>query len=171
VAKAAQNAPDPAVDVSTATPFRAVGFLVSTLGYAVARRFAKALEPAGLEPREFALLRVVGVAEGQSQHALGERLQIAPSRMVAIVDALEARGLLERRQNPNDRRARALYLTGAGRRKLKQAFALAVEHERELCAGLSGQEREQLIDLLTRLADGIGLPREVHSAFSDAVSG
>ena len=53
-------------------------------------------------------------AEGQSQQAIGERLQIPPSRMVAFVDALEARSLLERRHNPHDRRTRELHLTEAG---------------------------------------------------------
>ncbi|MGH2879628.1 MAG: MarR family transcriptional regulator [Solirubrobacteraceae bacterium] len=55
---------------------------------------------------------------GASQQAIGERLQIPPSRMVAFVDALEQRGLLERRANPEDRRARALYLTDEGRELL-----------------------------------------------------
>ena len=88
-------------------PFRAVGFTLSSVGYAVARRFRETLMPLELEPREFALLRAVGAAEGQSQQAIGERLQIPPSRMVAFVDALEARSLLERRHNPLDRRTRA----------------------------------------------------------------
>src|SRR5581483_9559031 len=95
----------------------------SSLGYAVSRRFHTTLEPLSLEPREFALLRAVAPAEGASQQAIGERLQIPASRMVAFVDALEARGLLERRPNPNDRRARALYLTDDGRALLASAFA------------------------------------------------
>jgi hypothetical protein len=57
-------------------PFRSVGFTISTIGYAVSRRFHEALEPLALEPREFALMRAVGASEGQSQQAIGERLQI-----------------------------------------------------------------------------------------------
>src|ERR1700688_1332530 len=124
-------------------PFRSVGFTVSTIGYAVASRFREILAPLGLEPREFALLRVVQAAEGESQQAIGERLQIPPSRMVAFIDALEARSLIERRHNPEDRRTRALHLTPAGREMRDGAFALALAHEQRLCAGLSGTEREQ----------------------------
>src|ERR1700761_4323290 len=62
-------------------PFRSVGFTLSTTGYAVASRFRELLAPLGLEPREFALLRVVAAAEGHSQQAIGERLRIPPSRM------------------------------------------------------------------------------------------
>ncbi len=144
-------------------PFRSVGFTLSTTGYAVASRFRELLAPLGLEPREFALLRVVAAAEGHSQQAIGERLRIPPSRMVAFVDALEARGLIERRHNPNDRRTRELYLTDEGRALLGRAFSEAVAHERSICADLSEQEREQLLDLLARVARSLGLPPGVHA--------
>jgi len=150
-------------------PFRAVGFTVSSVGYAVARRFRETLAPLRLEPREFALLRAVGAAEGQSQQAIGERLSIPPSRMVAFVDALEERSLLERRHNPHDRRARELHLTSAGQELLERAFKLAVEFELQLCAELNGEEREQLLDLLQRVGGQLGLaPAAGHSAFADA---
>jgi DNA-binding MarR family transcriptional regulator len=157
------GSPSPAATV----PFRSVGFTISTTGYAVARLFRQILAPLELEPREFALLRAVGASEGQSQQAIGERLQIPASRMVAFVDALEARGLLERRQNKLDRRARALHLTKNGANLLARAFALAAAHERDLCVGLSDAEREQLLDLLQRVGDRLGLPPGVHSALAD----
>ena len=148
-------------------PYQSVGFTISTAGYAIARRFREILAPLQLEPREFALLRAVAASEGLSQQAIGERLQIPASRMVAFVDALAARGLLERRQNQEDRRAHALHLTAEGHRLLEQAFTLAVAHERDICADLSATEREQLLTLLQRVAARLGLPRGVHSALAD----
>ena len=148
----------------SSVPFHSVGFTVSTIGYAVARRFREILAPLELEPREFALLRAVSASEGESQQAIGERLQIPPSRMVAFIDGLEQRGLLERRLNPDDRRTRALHLTDAGRDLLGRAFAVAVAHERDLCADLSDDEREQLLSLLERVGARIGLPPGVHAA-------
>lgn len=153
-----------------ARPFRSVGFTLSSIGYAVARRFREALAPVALEPREFALLRSVGFDEGRSQQELADRLQIPPSRMVAFVDALEQRGLLERRLNPDDRRARALYLTDEGRRVLERAFALAVAHEETLCAGLTDAERDQLIELTERVGTELGIPAGApvaHAALRD----
>ena len=146
--------------------FHSVGFTVSTIGYAVSRAFHRILEPLELEPREFALLRAVDANEGQSQQAIGERLQIPSSRMVAFVDALEARGLIERRHNPADRRTRALHLTADGRELMNRAFAVAVEHERNLCSELPGAEREQLIEMLQRVGQQVGLPGGVHAAHS-----
>ncbi len=155
------------VSPDSSVPFRSVGFTISTAGYAIARRFKEILAPLDLEPREFALLRAVAASEGQSQHSVGARLQIPPSRMVAFVDALEHRCLLERRPNPSDRRSHALYLTDAGHELLARAFTLAVEHERDLCAELNAEEREQLLELLQRVAVRLGLAPGVHSALAD----
>jgi DNA-binding MarR family transcriptional regulator len=150
--------------IDARVPFHTVGFTVSSIGHAVARRFKETLAPLELEPREFALLRAVGADEGQSQQAIGERQQIPPSRMVAFVDALQERGLLERRLNPHDRRTRALYLTDSGRELLLRAFALATAVERDLCADLSSSEREELIDLLWRVGLRLGVAPGTHSA-------
>jgi DNA-binding MarR family transcriptional regulator len=161
----ATEEPAPAAHaLDTHAPFRVVGFTVSSIGYAVARRFRETLAPLDLEPREFALLRAVATAEGQSQQAIGERLQIPASRMVAFVDGLEGRALLERRHNPQDRRTRELYLTPAGRQVLERAFKLAVSLERSLCADLSSDEREQLLDLLQRVGSQLGLEAGTHAA-------
>jgi DNA-binding MarR family transcriptional regulator len=146
----------------------AVGFVLSSTGYAVARRFRETLAPLELEPREFALLRAVGAAEGQTQQAIGERLGIPASRMVAFVDALEARKLLERRANPIDRRARALHLTSAGSKLLNRAFVAASGLEQHLCATLSTAERAQLLELLGRVARQLGLASGASSTHAHA---
>ena len=145
-----------------------VGFALSTTGYAIGRRFRETLAPLGLEPREWALLRAVATSEGSSQQAIAARLQIPPSRMVALLDALEARGLVERRLNPADRRTRALYLPPAGRSLLERAFALASALEQDLCADLSAAEREQLLALVGRVAARLGLSPDAHAALADA---
>jgi DNA-binding MarR family transcriptional regulator len=148
-------------------PFRGVAFNLSSLGYAVSKGFKEILEPFELHPREFAVLRAVGFQEGQTQQALGERLQIPPSRMVSIVDELEGRGFLERHPNPADRRVRELHLTAAGRKALDQAFAEAVAFEQQVTAPLSAAERKQLLDLLDRVAANLGLGPGAHSALRE----
>jgi DNA-binding MarR family transcriptional regulator len=153
-------------DPSCVRPGAGVGFLISQLGFLISGRFKGILTPLGLEPRHFLVLRHLANAEGSSQHALGQALQIPASRMVGIVDALEQRGLVERRANLSDRRARALHLTVEGRRVLNRAFQLAVEHERAICAGLSAEERDQLIGLLGRLTLVRELVPGVHPALT-----
>jgi DNA-binding MarR family transcriptional regulator len=145
-------------------PFRAVGFLLSQLGFQTSKRFAERLAPLELNPRTFALLRHIESDEGRSQHALAELLRVPPSRMVVLLDELEKRGLVERRPHPTDRRARSLYLTAAGKRLLGKAKKAGAEHEKELTADLSGAEREQLLELLGRVAASQDLAAGVHPA-------
>ena len=143
-------------------PPRSVGFLISQLGFLSSRGFMEALAPAGIDPREFLLMRFVAASEGQSQQALAERLAIPPSRMVALVDHLEESGLLERRADPEDRRVRGLHLTRKGRGALERAGKIAIDYETRLCAGINREERELLIDLLQKLQKGQTVLRGVH---------
>ena len=148
-------------------PFRSVAFMLSSLGYAVSRRFHQVLEPLELEPGEFALLRAVAASEGEPQNALAERLRISPSWMVAIVDDLEIRELLERRPHARDRRVRNLHLTAAGRKLLKQAERKAQQFDRQVTDPLSEAEVEQLFDLLQRVAAGLDLQPGAHAALRE----
>lgn len=152
---AARN-PKPA-EVQT-PPFRSAAFLLSSLGFAVSRRFHEVLGPLELEPGEFALLRAVSASDGEPQNALAERLHISPSWMVAIVDDLERRGLLERRPHARDRRVRNLHLTTVGKKLLRQAERRAQQFDRQVTDALTEAELEQLLGLLQRVAAGLDLP-------------
>lgn len=142
-------------------------FLLSQVGFHSSRLWKERMARLDLDPREVVLLRHVAAAEGQSQQALAEALQIPPSRMVALVDGLEQRRLLERRPIPRDRRIRALHLSREGRRVLRKVMDASAEHEAELCTGLNATQREQLIALLSRLAAEHGLPTGVHPGVAD----
>jgi DNA-binding MarR family transcriptional regulator len=157
----------PTVDPAKTPPFRAVGFLLSSLGYAASRGFHRKLEPLGLDPRGFSVLRSVGFNQGQSQQALASALAIPASRMVAILDTLEERGLLERRMRDTDRRSRAVHLTDAGNALLKKAFQIAAAHEAYVCEGLSADDRDTLIGLLDRIASHLGLLPGTHQAMRE----
>jgi DNA-binding MarR family transcriptional regulator len=75
-----------------------------------------------------------------------------PSSMVSTIDELEAKGLVERRPHPTDRRAYALHITDPGREALTRGRKVAGEAQRELLAPLSDVERETLQGLLLRLS-------------------
>jgi len=139
-------------------PFRSVAFLLSSLGFAISRQFQRVLEPLELEPSEFALLRAVAASDGQPQNALAERLNISPSWMVAVVDELERRELIERRPHARDRRVRNLHLTVAGKKLLKQAERRAQQFDRQVSDPLNDAELTQLLDLLQRVATSLDLP-------------
>jgi len=148
-------------------PFGGIAFNLSSLGYAVSRGFHAILAPFELHPREFAVLRAVGFQEGQTQQALADRLQIPRSRMVSVVDELEARGLVERHPNPDDRRVRELFLAGEGRTLLDRAFAEALAYEEQVGAKLTAAERQQLLDLLGRVSSNLGIGDGAHAALRE----
>jgi DNA-binding MarR family transcriptional regulator len=148
-------------------PFRSVAFLLSSLGYAISRRFHEVLGPLELEPGEFALLRAVAANEGEAQNALAERLHISPSWMVAIVDQLERRELLERKPHARDRRVRNLNLTATGKKLLKQAERQAQQFDRQVTDPLSEAELQKLLDLLERVAAALDLQPGAHAALRE----
>jgi DNA-binding MarR family transcriptional regulator len=148
-------------------PFRSVAFMLSSLGYAVSRRFHEVLRPLGLEPGEFALLRAVAASNGEAQNALAERLHISPSWMVAVVDDLEKRGLLERKPHARDRRVRNLHLTSAGKKLLRQAERQAEQFDRQVGEELGEADLQHLLDLLDQVAAGLELEPGAHAAMRE----
>ncbi len=150
---------------SDSDPTVGLGFLLSQVGAHAAAKFAERLEPMGLKPAHAGILKVVKHADGLSQQALGERLGIFPSRLVAVLDQLEQRGLVERRDSPTDRRSYALYLTEAGRGAIEQIELIAREHQHALCTALEESERTQLAGFLNRIAAEQGLTPGVHPGF------
>ena len=87
-----------------------------------------------------------------SQRDLSEFLRLDPSQVVALVDDLESRGLVERQPDPADRRANVVVASDAGRALHQRAAEATRAAERELHGDVSEQERAVLIDLLSRIA-------------------
>src|SRR5882757_2716613 len=143
-----------------------LAFLLSQVGIHASSRFAARLAEVDLQPPLFRVLNLIDTAEGRSQQAIATAVQAPPSRMVGFVDELEQRGLVERRADPKDRRVRALYLTPAGREALARGREIAHQHEAELTQGLSGPERERLVELLRKVVDVQAIGKGVHPGFS-----
>lgn len=128
-------------------------------------QFAERLGVLGLAPPDAGILRLLRVAPGLSQQELAARLKIHPSRLVALLDDLEKRMLVERRPNPEDRRLYSLYLTKEGGDLLQQIGRVAQQHQEALLSALTFEERETLGGLLLRIADQQGLARGVHPGY------
>ena len=143
-----------------------VAFLLSQVGIHASQRFARRIAEIDLQPPQFRVMNMVDAVEGRSQQAIAETIGAPPSRMVAIVDELEARGLIERRPHPGDRRVHALYLTAAGRRLLARGRKIALEHEEELMKGLSAADRRRLVALLQKVVEDQGIGSGVHPGLS-----
>jgi DNA-binding MarR family transcriptional regulator len=73
--------------------------------------------------------------------------------MVATVNELADRELVERAPDPSDRRRNIVSLTAAGKRQLRRLEKQLAECQDELLAPLSPEERQRLTELLSRLLD------------------
>jgi DNA-binding MarR family transcriptional regulator len=146
-------------------PQLGTAFLLAQLGAHATARFAARVAELDLDPAQTGILHLIAREPGQSQQALAAQLGVVPSRVVGLLDTLEARELLERRRHPGDRRNHALHLTEPGLRLLEQIRALAVEHEAELTAVLNPVEHAELTGLLRKIADAQGLTPGVHPGY------
>jgi MarR family transcriptional regulator, lower aerobic nicotinate degradation pathway regulator len=88
-----------------------------------------------------------------SQADLGRSCGLDRSDVTAAVNDLQARGLLERRPDPHDRRRNTVLITDGGRAHLVQLERQVTAAQEKFLAPLSPVERSLLITLLTRLAD------------------
>ncbi|WP_405789091.1 MarR family winged helix-turn-helix transcriptional regulator [Streptomyces sp. NBC_01367] len=98
-----------------------------------------------------------------SQATLSARTGIHRSDLVAVINELAARELVERAPDPEDRRRNVITLTPHGRRHLRTLEQILAAAQEELLAPLSAGEREQLTRLLGRIVD--------HHAYGEAVMG
>jgi DNA-binding MarR family transcriptional regulator len=131
---------------------------------ALARRFfqvcttaaAESVADAGLTPQEFAVLAYVNRLVGEpdiDQSSLAERLGVDRNNTSLLVERLESKGLLERRVNGEDRRARLVRLTPRGEKLHNRLYPKAFAGQQRILASLKPAEREMLLDLLVRVIE------------------
>lgn len=104
----------------------------------------------GLHYRALTTLHQFGPA---SQATLGRRSGIHLSDLVATINQLADRNLVQRTPDPTDRRRNIITITPAGRRRLRQLDQQISRIQDNLLAPLTPTERDQLTRLLTRLLD------------------
>src|SRR5215468_295935 len=140
-------------------------FLIAQVGAHAASQFAERLRKLKLVPQHAGILRILNSTPGITQQALATTLGMVASRLVVLVDEMEERGLIERQENPQDRRRYALHVTQKGRSALEAIRRISREHSQALLAAISEDEQRQLANLLQRIADQQGLTRGVHPGF------
>jgi DNA-binding MarR family transcriptional regulator len=129
------------------------------LGYLLKHAFVlmeevndRALAQFDLTGRELSLLMTLADMGAPSQQEASDALRIDRTTMVAYVDLLEGKGLVERRPDPSDRRRNVVELTKLGRRTLQLARRASDAAEKELLAPLSEADRSRLRHALSAIA-------------------
>jgi DNA-binding MarR family transcriptional regulator len=112
---------------------------------------AAALEPFGISGREAAVLRAIDGPQPLAQGEIARRMGIDRTTMVALIDDLQERGLVQRRQDPDDRRKNVVELTDAGHGIVRHATRAAEQAERAFLSPLSASEAQQFKKTLRAL--------------------
>lgn len=106
-----------------------------------------------LTPLQFAALVKLHDLGEVSQNQLGRLIAMDAATMQGVIKRLDARGLIERRPDPDDRRRLVLSLSASGRRLIERAIEAGHEITRRTLAPLSAAERKSFLVLLARLAE------------------
>jgi DNA-binding MarR family transcriptional regulator len=129
------------------------GYLLTFIAEQVTERFEREIVRHGIRTRHASVLVVIDAEGPMSQRALGRRLRIDKSPMVGVLDDLERLRLAERRRSDSDRRVQAIHLTSKGRAVLDRVLEIADAENARTFGLLDDAEREQLHDLLLRVAE------------------
>ena len=134
------------------------GLLTELVGYHLRRAQAKVFDDFmrtmvkdGVTPGQFGVLTLIGSNPGASQSTIAKAIGVERSTMVAVIDTLQERGLVDRRVSETDKRSYALKLTDEGAALTTRLRKRVRTHERRIAAALSGEEKATLIELLRRI--------------------
>lgn len=135
------------------------GLLPELIGYRLRRAQVRvfndllaALAPFELTPGLFGVMVLIDSNPGLNQSRLGVAMGVDRSTVVAVIDRLQARGLVTRKPSTADRRAHRLTLTPKGKALLEAAVPEVRAHEARIAEALTPEERATLLALLEKLS-------------------
>ncbi|HET6158912.1 MAG TPA: MarR family transcriptional regulator [Dongiaceae bacterium] len=128
-----------------------IGFLVNDAARLMRRDFERRTRSLGLTRAQWQTLFHLHRNEGCNQATLADLLDVEPITLTRVIDRLASSGLVERRADPGDRRARLLFLGERAHPLLEELKALGAETRETALAGISDDERTQLMTLLTKM--------------------
>lgn len=131
-----------------------LGFLISRIHFRMHREFLAGLEPLRLEPKQFGALTVLTSTGPIAQAELARLLGVSGPAVVQVADGLEARGLVERRRDPGDRRTQLLHLLPGAPAVLAEATQVAHDSLGHRLGPIDATGTARLVALLQRFVTG-----------------
>jgi DNA-binding MarR family transcriptional regulator len=129
-------------------PQPTLGFLLNDVARFLRKRFEQRARGLGLTRAQWQVLAYLAANEGIRQGGLAELLEVEGITLVRLLDKLERRGLVKRRQHATDRRVWLLHLTDAAHPILAEMRILGDHTRSEALEGLSEKDRTQLLRAL-----------------------
>lgn len=130
---------------------RSLGFLLGDVSRLMRKRFDMRANELGLTRAQWRVLARLRRRQGINQKELAELLEIENITLTRHIDRLEAKGWVERRRDPKDRRAWNLYLNPEVQPVLDEMRKLSSITRQEALDGIPSDESEKLIDTLLKI--------------------
>jgi MarR family 2-MHQ and catechol resistance regulon transcriptional repressor len=118
---------------------------------ALLKRAERSIEETGMCFTDFRILEILLHKGPLPVNTVGARTGLTSGSATTAIDRLVTRDLVERVDDPADRRARIVHLTPAGEKLIEKVFAKHAKAMEKAASGLSPRERGELTDLLKRL--------------------
>jgi DNA-binding MarR family transcriptional regulator len=118
------------------------GFLLARLGADIKAKAIARVEQAGYEIYDYSVLAILAEGDRETQAAIADALGLDPSRLVALLDSLEKRGLVIRQRDPHDRRRHVVSITAEGKRIHARLRNLTREVEADFFTPLDPEDRK-----------------------------
>jgi MarR family transcriptional regulator, transcriptional regulator for hemolysin len=129
-------------------PDRNFGFLVHDVARLMRVAYDRRTRELGLTRSQWWVLNHLYFNQGITQSELADVLDIEKPTLGRLLDRLEAKGWVERRADPNDRRAKRVCLTGEVQALMRSLRAIASDLRLDAMAGLEEAERQRFVDIL-----------------------
>ena len=100
---------------------------------------------------------------GLTQKQLSDQLLVVKSNVTALIQKLEARGLVRRTPDPDDTRKKCLALTARGEALVQKSFALQNRVVTAMTSVMSDKELEQMVDIMARVGEAVDVFRAANS--------
>jgi DNA-binding MarR family transcriptional regulator len=133
------------------------GYWLRMVSNAVSHDFARRLADEGVTVAEWSVMRALHNVDAMAPSALAQSMGMTKGAISKLADRLLDKGLLQRTDNPDDRRAHALSLTRAGRDMVPTLAKLADRNDAEYFGILTRDEHETLDRILKTLAEKRGM--------------
>lgn len=138
-------------DLCAFYPGKSPGLLMQDVARLLRRAFNRRTKDLGLTQAQWQALVYIRRQEGINQITLADYLEVQPISVARLIDRMETAGWIERRRDPNDRRAVNLYLAEKSKPIMEELWACAMEIRAKAFDGISAEEQETLFSLLLRV--------------------
>ena len=129
-----------------------IGLLITRIGRLWRREADQALAAHGLsEATAIPLIVLLRRGKSARQCVLAEEVGIEGPSLVRLVDLLQAEGLVERREDPTDRRAKTLHLTALGEKRADELDGILRRVRAHLLRNISGEDLAVTFEVLQRI--------------------